>query len=143
MNVQELLRVPAIVLLAAAASCTSTGEPEEAAVDDGPPDWIDTLPVDDGFIYQHGFYIGSLYPEDNLKNALEAGRAQIAQSLKIRVESTRVVRTHNDTQTFRGQERITADSEIRNIEHVATWTDHHGLRGPPGQVWVLLRAPKV
>lgn len=104
-----------------------------------PPTWIASPPVTDGYIYAIGQFVGALYPEDNLKYALEDARAKLADRLRAYVESASEVRIRGQDERFRSDTRIETRGELKNIEHVASWTDVDGTCGPKGQEWVLVR----
>lgn len=114
-----------------------------ASVDHAPPPvWLDSPPTETGWIYGVGNYVGALYPEDNLKHALDQARGSLGKSLRARVVSDTHVRETESTSTIRSDVNVSADHLLENAEHVDTWVDVDGVRGRRGTVWVLMRVAR-
>jgi hypothetical protein len=127
----------ALSLVLGLAACSITGPGPAPA-----PSWIDTPPQADGYVYAVGEFVGALHPEDNPTYAVKKARAELADRLKFRVQSTSEVRVRDDDTRFRSDTRIESTADIKNVELIEMWTDFDGVKGPKGQVFVLVRAPK-
>lgn len=125
----------AAALVALAASCASVDRAT-------PPGWLDSPPIEERFLYGVGTYVGALYPEDNLKYAMEVARGNLSHSMEARVISDTSVRETESSSRLRSETNVSSDYVLRNSEHVDTWVDVQGVRGKRGTVWVLLRVPK-
>ena len=107
------------------------------------PMWLDNPPLDDTYLYATGSYVGSLYPEDNRKNALKAGIANLSAQIKTRVKDRLVLKHSGSSQSIERRAELIADNAVQNSQPVAYWVDWDGLvkDGVPGTVYVLVRAP--
>jgi hypothetical protein len=123
-------------LLAAALAAAGCASVDRLA----PPPWLDAPPPgDNGWIYGVGNYVGALYPEDNLKYALDNARATLSKNLRSRVVSDTKVRETESSSSVRSDVNVTSDFVLEDAEHVDTWIDVDGVRGKRGTVWVLMR----
>src|SRR5690606_21424165 len=127
-----------LALLLIPTACSSLSSRQEATP---APSWINAPPVENGYLYAIGHFHGALFPEDNLKYALEDARAKLADRLRAYIESASEVRIRGESERFSSDTRIETRGEVKNIEHIATWRDVDGVFGPKGQEWVLVRAP--
>jgi hypothetical protein len=125
------------LLLAALALCL------QAAGCSSVPDWIDTPPVNSRYLYAVGSYVGSLYPEDNRKNAEDDARARLARQMKTRVIERLRIRSWSTGASFDRRAELIAEASVKNSETVTFWVDTGGevVDGVPGTVYVLVRAP--
>ena len=106
------------------------------------PEWVDSPPAQEGYLYETGNFWGSLDPTDNEKNALKVAYTRLAHARETKVSSS--VKINDVGGDRRGSSESTARSDvsITNAEHLETWRDVDGLRGPRRGVWVLVRIKK-
>lgn len=130
-------RLPRAAVLAAllAAGC--------ATVDRfAPPVWLDAPPSEAGYLYGVGNYVGSLYPEDNLKHALDNARTILSRNAESRIVGETNVRETESSSRIVSDVQVSSDNLLQNAEHVDTWIDVEGRRGKRGTVWVLMRVQR-
>jgi hypothetical protein len=104
-----------------------------------PPAWINDPPIEDGFIYGIGSYVGALHPEDNQGYAVEQARGMLSRNLSSRVVNSVVVRETNAESSLSSDTLVSSEYVLKNSELVSSWVDYGGTTGRRGTVWVLMR----
>ncbi len=107
-----------------------------------PPAWINNPPIDAGFFYGIGSYVGALHPEDNQGYAMEQARGMLSRNMQSRVINNTNMRDTEASSTIRSETLVSTDYVLQNSELVSTWVDYQGRTGRRGTVWVLLRIPR-
>ena len=103
------------------------------------PTWIDAPPSGAGYLYATGSFVGSLYPEDNRRNAIEDAVTNLSRQIEARVRESTVVRSDSHSSNVQRRAEVSTDLEVENWELVASWRDDDGVRGVRGTEWVLIR----
>ena len=125
-----------LLLLAAAPGCLLRGG-------GGVPEWIDNPPADRDHLYAIGSYVGSLYPEDNRRNATKEAIRNLSAQIRTRVKDRRTMTGAGNATMVRRRAEMVAENAVRNAQPVAFWVDREGRveGGREGTVYVLVRAP--
>lgn len=127
-------RILTLGLLAATFGCAGLTERGSGRL----PGWVSSPPVESGWVHAVGHSTGALYPDDNLRYALDDGRAHLAKALEIDIEQTVVLQVRNEDANFESETVIEGTGRITNIHHLATYEQ----KSDDGrvEVWVLLKA---
>lgn len=107
------------------------------------PSWIDRPPVDQAYLYAIGTYVGSLYPEDNRKNAHKDAIGRLSWQIRTHVVDRVQVTQGASSSTLKRKTDLNADNLVEISEVLEWWVDQDGQvqSGLPGTVYCLVRAP--
>lgn len=108
-----------------------------------PPAWVNSPPMDEGYLYGIGSYGGALHSEDNQGYAMEQARGMLSRNLRSRVVNETNVRETEATSEIRSETLVSTDYVLQNSELVSTWVDYRGYMSKPGTVWVLMRIQRT
>jgi len=131
-----LLHPLALLVLAAAPACSFLGGGRI-------PEWIDNPPADQEYLYAIGSYVGSLYPEDNRRNATKEAIRNLSAQIRTRVKDRLEMTGAGNATMVRRRAEMVAENAVKNAQPMAFWVDREGRvkGGRPGTVYVLVRAP--
>lgn len=107
------------------------------------PVWIDRPPVNESYLFAVGSYVGSLYPEDNRKNAQKDAIQNLSAQIKTHVVDRLKITHGGASASMQRQAEMVADNLVENSQVLEWWVDREGLikDGLPGTVYCLVRAP--
>ena len=103
------------------------------------PDWLNSAPEDDRYIYAVGISGQTRSAKDAWNQAAHRGRAELGKIIVTRVASKDLIITTNRSEYSRQVIEALSDTELHFTEVTSRWYDASGKYGPPKTYYVLVR----